>query len=221
MDLDLLKEIQIKDFMDFADRPSLFELDPPKKPEEPINDFLIFLRGTRWKRVRSVITPSFTTLKLKTKRRNDLLLLMMDSQNISVNVTKVTGSQLTAGEETHKSNPDEISKSGLSDNEVLYNSMLALVAGFVNRETYRDITYGSIKIPKETAIQVPVYHLHHNPALWPDHETFDPERFSVDNHDHHPLAWQPFGHGPKNCIGMRFAQLETKMVYLEQFRSTT
>ncbi|XP_076345803.1 cytochrome P450 3A11-like [Tachypleus tridentatus] len=212
---------------------------------------------------------------------------MMDSQNISVNVTKVTGSQLTAGEETHKSNPDEISKSGLSDNEVLYNSMLALVAGyettssalgytvhllvqhpkvqeklrqevdelvekgghldylsvhklryldqvfreclrvyppvylFVNRETYRDITYGSIKIPKETAIQVPVYHLHHNPALWPDHETFDPERFSVDNHDHHPLAWQPFGHGPKNCIGMRFAQLETKMVYLEQFRSTT
>ncbi|XP_076345870.1 cytochrome P450 3A25-like isoform X4 [Tachypleus tridentatus] len=347
MDLDLLKEILIKDFMDFADRPGLFELDPPRKPGEPINDFLIFLRGTRWKRVRSVITPSFTTLKLKTmaqtmdetindlfrnieeysrqenyldvyklfqamtmdvmvkcalgidahvqknpmehelihhakvifgtsiqsllflihmsfpafgwftrnirhlqykfwnkgsnpfldlvevcrhvmksraadpaKRRNDLLQLMMDSQNISVNVTKVTGNQLTAGEETYKSHPDEsthvndqfnVSKSGLSDNEVLYNAMLALVAGFVNREANRDITYGSIQIPKGTAVQVPVYHLHHNPALWPDHETFDPERFSVDNHDHHPLAWQPFGHGPRNCIGMRFAQLEAKM----------
>ncbi|XP_034830395.1 cytochrome P450 9e2-like isoform X2 [Maniola hyperantus] len=65
-------------------------------------------------------------------------------------------------------------------------------------------------------VSIPVWCFHHDPKYFPDPETFDPERFSDDNkHFINPMAYLPFGSGPRNCIGSRFALCELK-VFLYQ-----
>lgn len=54
--------------------------------------------------------------------------------------------------------------------------------------------------------------MHHDPELWDSPETFDPSRFQgVNKGNINPVQWQPFGSGPRNCVGMRFAMLEAKL----------
>lgn len=84
---------------------------------------------------------------------------------------------------------------------------------FVNREAVENMQYDKIFIPKGMAIQVPVYLLHRDPDYWEQPEEFKPGRFAPENvGKNDPLAWQPFGAGPRNCVGMRFAQMEAKFV---------
>ena len=70
-----------------------------------------------------------------------------------------------------------------------------------------------IKIPKDSPILIPVYSIHRDPSIYPNPEKFDPERFSpAAKQSRNPYTYMPFGHGPHNCIGMRFAQMEMKLV---------
>ncbi|XP_063995669.1 uncharacterized protein LOC135173024 [Diachasmimorpha longicaudata] len=67
-------------------------------------------------------------------------------------------------------------------------------------------------IDKGMAVFIPVYAIHHDPEYYPDPEVFNPERFSEEaKHLRHPMAHIPFGDGPKNCIGDRFALYQTKV----------
>ncbi|XP_059610426.1 probable cytochrome P450 9f2 [Phlebotomus argentipes] len=62
-------------------------------------------------------------------------------------------------------------------------------------------------------IMIPIYGLHHDPKHFPDPFKFDPERFSDENKDKiTPFTYLPFGVGPRNCIGSRFALMETKAI---------
>lgn len=55
-----------------------------------------------------------------------------------------------------------------------------------------------------------VHAVHYNPDLWgpEDPNLFLPERHNTKRH---PVAYMPFGVGPRNCVGMRFALIELKM----------
>ncbi|KAI1287504.1 Cytochrome P450 3A16 [Halotydeus destructor] len=56
------------------------------------------------------------------------------------------------------------------------------------------------------------YAMHTNPEYFPDPMTFQPDRFLPENkHRIVPFSYTPFGEGPRQCIGMRFAQLQIKV----------
>ncbi|XP_073241136.1 cytochrome P450 3A28-like isoform X4 [Porites lutea] len=85
--------------------------------------------------------------------------------------------------------------------------------GFLlQRDCNEACTIKGVHIPKGLPIIIPVYPIHHDPDIWPEPEKFDPERFSeAEKSKRHPYAFMPFGYGPRNCVGMRFALLEIKL----------
>ncbi|CAH0397697.1 unnamed protein product [Chilo suppressalis] len=68
-------------------------------------------------------------------------------------------------------------------------------------------------IRKGEGVLIPVWGIHRNPEFYPDPMKFDPERFSEENkHLIKPFTYLPFGVGPRNCIGSRFALCEVKVM---------
>ena len=86
----------------------------------------------------------------------------------------------------------------------------------VNRECHEDFELSGIHIPAGTEVVIPIYALHYDSDAWEDPEKFDPERFRGARKDtYHPFQLLPFGGGPRNCIGMRFALLEIKIALVK------
>ncbi|XP_013174121.1 PREDICTED: cytochrome P450 6B5-like [Papilio xuthus] len=76
-----------------------------------------------------------------------------------------------------------------------------------------------ITLEKGTSVVLSTWGIHHDPKYYPNPEKFDPENFSTENEKkRHPCAYLPFGTGPRNCIGMRFAKLQSQ-VFIVKFLS--
>ena len=70
----------------------------------------------------------------------------------------------------------------------------------------------SINIKAGDIVRIPVYSVQHSSKFYSDSEKFIPERFLPENkHKLIPYTFLPFGLGPRNCIGFRFAMLEMKL----------
>ncbi|RDD40233.1 Cytochrome P450 3A24 [Trichoplax sp. H2] len=96
---------------------------------------------------------------------------------------------------------------------VINESLRLYPPGFILlREAKVDFQCNGYTIPKDMPIFVPVYSIHRNPEIWPEPEKFDPDRFTKEAVEaRHPCAFLPFGTGPRNCVGMRFALMEIKL----------
>ncbi|XP_061711771.1 cytochrome P450 6B5-like [Cydia pomonella] len=69
-----------------------------------------------------------------------------------------------------------------------------------------------VTVEKGMGVLVSVSGIHYDPKYWSNPTEFNPDRFSSENSkDRHPCAFLPFGLGPRNCIGMRFAQVQSKV----------
>ena len=83
----------------------------------------------------------------------------------------------------------------------------------ITRMTNEAITLTGLHIPAKTSVMVNAYVMHHHTRYWDNPEKFDPDRFAPSNQDKvSHYAYIPFSLGRHTCIGMRFAELETKIL---------
>lgn len=102
--------------------------------------------------------------------------------------------------------------------EALRLSPLTIIV--INRVCAEDFKYKDITIPKGAIILVPNSILQKDPNYWEEPEKFDPDRFSLENRGKiNPFIYQPFGAGPRICIGMRMANTVVKLTLANLIRS--
>nr|XP_031836144.1 cytochrome P450 6A1-like [Nomia melanderi]XP_031836145.1 cytochrome P450 6A1-like [Nomia melanderi] len=90
------------------------------------------------------------------------------------------------------------------------------------RQSVADYTFEDLKvwIPKGTTVLIPMYGMLHDPDIYPNPEVFNIDRFKEEEESkRHPMHYLPFGDGPRNCIGARFAIFQTKIGLIKILRN--
>ncbi len=91
------------------------------------------------------------------------------------------------------------------------------------RRTVKDVQYQGYTLPKNTLVNVSTLYTHYMEEYWSNPTTFDPARFSDERAEHkkHFYQWVPFGGGHHKCLGLNFAELQTKTFlfhFLQRYR---
>ncbi|MFT5355846.1 MAG: cytochrome P450, partial [Polyangiales bacterium] len=89
----------------------------------------------------------------------------------------------------------------------------------VGRVLEKPFTLGGYELPPGIMIGCSIILAHTNENVWPDAESFKPERFL--DHRPPPDAYFPFGGGVRRCIGEAFALFEMRVVLREILRTFT
>jgi cytochrome P450 len=89
------------------------------------------------------------------------------------------------------------------------------------RRSVRTFEFEGVMVPAGVPVNYCSWASHHLPDVFSDPERFRPERFSPEERSRLPRgAYVPFGGGSRMCIGMRFGQLEIRLIaamILERF----
>lgn len=81
------------------------------------------------------------------------------------------------------------------------------------------VEVGGHRLEPGTEVGFSHYHTHHDPAIFPNPERFDPWRWATIRPS--PYEYMPFSAGLRTCIGMPFALMEIRLVLamlLQRFR---
>ncbi|XP_067675347.1 cytochrome P450 3A24-like [Haliotis asinina] len=78
------------------------------------------------------------------------------------------------------------------------------------REATETVTIKGYTFPKGCAVVVSALAIHRDRDIYPDPHSFKPDRWDRKS-EMDPMNYLPFGHGPRQCLGMRLAQMEMKL----------
>jgi cytochrome P450 len=83
----------------------------------------------------------------------------------------------------------------------------------VVRTPLTDDNVHGLYIPKHSNVLLNIYGLHHHPDYWEKPDEFYPNHFSVDAEKQRPaFVFNPFGGGPRLCLGHNFAMLVMNII---------
>ncbi|EDW00828.1 probable cytochrome P450 6a21 [Drosophila grimshawi] len=92
---------------------------------------------------------------------------------------------------------------------------LYTVLPILNRQCLEDYVvpgYPNYVIKKGMPVMIPAGAMHRDERYYPEPNRFNPDNFDeerVKNRD--SVEWLPFGEGPRNCIGIRFGQMQARI----------
>ncbi|KAF1749970.1 hypothetical protein GCK72_016515 [Caenorhabditis remanei] len=90
----------------------------------------------------------------------------------------------------------------------------------VQRKLREDMEIGGHKIPAGVNVSISPSIFHCNPEVFPNPETFDPDRFLPENMDkRNAYDYIPFSAGLRNCVGQKFAQLNEKVLLIHMLKN--
>ena len=84
----------------------------------------------------------------------------------------------------------------------------------IPRKAIKDCEFEGYQINRGDMVNVSPSFTHRLPNIWSNPDGFDPERFSASRAEdrQHKHAWVPFGGGAHKCLGLKFAELQIKLV---------
>ena len=84
------------------------------------------------------------------------------------------------------------------------------IIGVAMRQLTAPMSVGEYRVPAGTFLAASMILLHSDPDLYPDPDSFRPERF--EDKRANPYTWIPFGGGVRRCLGASFAMFEMRIV---------
>jgi cytochrome P450 len=87
------------------------------------------------------------------------------------------------------------------------------VISLVARRLTEPVEIGGWQLPAGITVTPSIYLVHRRPDVYPDPDSFVPERFLSNPPG--TYTWIPFGGGVRRCIGGSFAQFEMQVVLAE------
>ena len=105
---------------------------------------------------------------------------------------------------------EQVAELGYLDAVIKETARLHPVVPIVVRYLEAPTRIGDFDLPAGSVAAPCIYLTHRRPDVWPDPETFRPERFIDRRVD--PYAFFPFGGGARHCLGAAFATYEMKIV---------
>ena len=83
---------------------------------------------------------------------------------------------------------------------------------------------GGYKIPKNTSVSIHTFGIMHDPNVFPDPNTFKPERFLESNGSYvssRPNGFIPFGMGRRVCLGEKLALADMFLIVVNLLQQTS
>jgi cytochrome P450 len=104
---------------------------------------------------------------------------------------------------------DALAKLTLLDGVVKESMRILPPVPFHPRIVAEDSELGGYSLPAGSELFLSIFHMHHDPAVFPEPRRFTPRRWETAKPS--VFEYNPFSAGPRMCIGASFALLEIKI----------